>query len=182
MKSVPRILPLVGVAIGGVLAVNALSGARDLPSLLSGAQAFAEETATGAKPNKAGKQGAATDEATDMLSDRIEKGRALATKLERLVSAAPELPRAMHTERPAPRAMPSVAPPAREGTAEQRLGALLAMARSRLQAEGEIPAQPAPEPLVGRAPLPGRRIAASLDDDLFEDAPVAFDRLAGARR
>lgn len=29
---------------------------------------------------------AATDEATDMLSDRIEKGRALATKLERLVS------------------------------------------------------------------------------------------------
>ena len=29
MKSVPRILPLVGVAIGGVLAVNALTGARD---------------------------------------------------------------------------------------------------------------------------------------------------------
>lgn len=127
---------------------------------------------------------AATDEATDMLSDRIEKGRALATKLERLVSAAPELPRAMQAERAAPRAMPSVAPPARETSAEQRLGALLAMARSRLQAEGEVPAQPAPapEPLVGRAPLPGRRISASLDDDLFEDAPVAFDRFAGARR
>jgi len=50
LKSVPRILPLVGVAIGGVLVVNALSGARDLPSLLSGAQAFAEEAAKGGKP------------------------------------------------------------------------------------------------------------------------------------
>ena len=80
---------------------------------------------------------AATDEATDMLSDRIEKGRALAAKLEKLVAAAPELPRAMPVER---------------------------------------------EPLVGRAPLPGRRIAVTPDDDLFEDAPGAFDRFAGARR
>ncbi|HEV2532184.1 hypothetical protein [Phenylobacterium sp.] len=52
MKSMPRILPLVGVAIGGVLAVNALAGARDLPSLFSNAKAFAEETAKGAKPAK----------------------------------------------------------------------------------------------------------------------------------
>ena len=52
MKSVPRILPLVGIAIGGVLAVNALSGARDLPGLIAGAQAFAEEAAKTAKPDK----------------------------------------------------------------------------------------------------------------------------------
>jgi flagellar motility protein MotE (MotC chaperone) len=73
LKSVPRILPLVGVAIGGVLIVNALSGARDLPSLIAGAQAFAEETAKGGKPAKdaktgkpAGKAGeAATGEAAD---------------------------------------------------------------------------------------------------------------------
>jgi len=51
----PRILPLVGVAIGGVLAVNALSGARDLPGLLSGAQAFAEEAAKGGKAEKPAK-------------------------------------------------------------------------------------------------------------------------------
>lgn len=51
----PRILPLVGVAIGGVLAVNALSGARDLPSLVSGAQAFAEEAAKGGKADKPAK-------------------------------------------------------------------------------------------------------------------------------
>ena len=71
MKSVPRILPLVGVAIAGVLAVNALAGARDLPSLLSGAQAFAEEAAKGAAPkekaektkaDKAAKAGAAKSE------------------------------------------------------------------------------------------------------------------------
>jgi flagellar motility protein MotE (MotC chaperone) len=65
LKSVPRILPLVGVAMGGVLAVNALSGARDLPSLLSGAQAFAEEAAKGpaAKDAKAEKPVAKSGEA-----------------------------------------------------------------------------------------------------------------------
>ncbi|MDX9999030.1 MAG: hypothetical protein RBS50_13800 [Phenylobacterium sp.] len=43
MSNMPRILPLVGIAIGGVLALNAISGARSLPDLLSGAAAFAEE-------------------------------------------------------------------------------------------------------------------------------------------
>lgn len=47
MKNIPRILPLVGVAMGGVLAVNALAGAQGLPDLLDGARALAEE-ATGA--------------------------------------------------------------------------------------------------------------------------------------
>jgi len=67
VKSIPRILPLVGVAIGGVLAVNALSGARDLPSLLSGAQAFAEEATKSAKPTRTtkAKPDAAKAEAED---------------------------------------------------------------------------------------------------------------------
>jgi len=52
VKSMPRILPLVGIAIGGVLAINALAGARDLPNLLSGAKAFAEDAVKGAKPAK----------------------------------------------------------------------------------------------------------------------------------
>ncbi len=51
MKSMPRILPLVGIAVGGVLAINALAGARDLPDLISGAKAFAEEAS--GKPAKA---------------------------------------------------------------------------------------------------------------------------------
>jgi flagellar motility protein MotE (MotC chaperone) len=61
MKNIPRILPLVGVAAAGVLAINALSGARGLPDLVSGAKAFAEEAA---KPTKGAKAKAdATDEA-----------------------------------------------------------------------------------------------------------------------
>ncbi|MBX3483268.1 DUF6468 domain-containing protein [Phenylobacterium sp.] len=130
---------------------------------------------------------AATDEAVDMLSDRIEKGRALAAKLEKLVSAAPELPRAAAAlaDR-APRAMPPVTPPARPTSTEDRLQSLLSMARQRLAAQdaGEAATAPVarPEPLVGRAPLPGRRVPPSVDDDLFEDAPLTLDRLAGARR
>jgi len=43
MSKMPRILPLVGIAIGGVIAANALSGAHALPQLLSATRAAAEE-------------------------------------------------------------------------------------------------------------------------------------------
>lgn len=49
MKNMPRILPLAGVAVAGVLAVNFMAGARSLPDMLSGAKAFAEDLA-GGKP------------------------------------------------------------------------------------------------------------------------------------
>jgi flagellar motility protein MotE (MotC chaperone) len=72
MKNVPRILPLVGVAVGGVLAINALSGAEALPDLMSGARAFAEDAGKAEKPAKGDKAGerkegeaAATGEAKD---------------------------------------------------------------------------------------------------------------------
>ncbi|MDP3174686.1 MAG: hypothetical protein Q8M88_09665, partial [Phenylobacterium sp.] len=74
MKPIPRILPLAGIAIGGVLAINALSGARDLPDLLSGAKAFAEQAAKpekGAKADskdKAEKADAALDAAKDIAA------------------------------------------------------------------------------------------------------------------
>ena len=38
----PRLLPLVGVALGGVLALKALTGVTHLPDLVQGARAFAE--------------------------------------------------------------------------------------------------------------------------------------------
>lgn len=47
MKNIPRILPIIGVTVVGVLAVNALAGAKSMPDLLSGAKAFAE----GVKPD-----------------------------------------------------------------------------------------------------------------------------------
>jgi len=54
VNRLPRILPLVGVAVGGVLAINALAGAASLPDLVSGARAWAEDAAKPApKPAKA---------------------------------------------------------------------------------------------------------------------------------
>ena len=50
MSRLPRILPLIGVAIAGVFAVNALAGARGLPDLISAARAFAETAPTKVKP------------------------------------------------------------------------------------------------------------------------------------
>jgi flagellar motility protein MotE (MotC chaperone) len=52
MSPIPRLLPLVGVAIVGVLALNALSGARALPDLISSARAFAETASAPAKGTK----------------------------------------------------------------------------------------------------------------------------------
>jgi flagellar motility protein MotE (MotC chaperone) len=70
----PRILPLVGIAVGGVLAINALGGARDLPDMISGAKAFAEEAAgKPAKPAKAAKPAAkaATAKAADAAATPV---------------------------------------------------------------------------------------------------------------
>jgi len=50
LTRIPRLLPLIAVAIGGVVAINALAGAQSLPELVSGARAFAEDIAA---PNKA---------------------------------------------------------------------------------------------------------------------------------
>jgi len=70
VKNMPRILPLAGIAVAGVLAINALDGARDLPGLLSGARAFAEETA--AKVTKPAKgESAKTDAATGEAKDAV---------------------------------------------------------------------------------------------------------------
>jgi flagellar motility protein MotE (MotC chaperone) len=68
--NVPRLLPLIGVAVAGVIAVNALAGAHDLPQMLSAARAMAEGVAAPDKPArtakgvKAGKPSAVDDIAT----------------------------------------------------------------------------------------------------------------------
>lgn len=50
--NVPRLLPLIGVAVAGVVAVNALAGAHDLPQMLSAARAMAEGVAEPEKSKK----------------------------------------------------------------------------------------------------------------------------------
>lgn len=101
----------------------------------------------------------ATDEAVDMLADRIEKGRALAAKLEKLVQDAPAAP-----------ARRAAAEEDEDRAQERRLGALLAAARE---------ARARPERLVSREAV--ARPKPAFEDDLFED-PAAGPGFRGGRR
>lgn len=102
---------------------------------------------------------AATDEAVDLLADRIEKGRALAARLEKLTQEAP-----------APSAARRLPDEDEDRAQERRLGALLAAARE---------ARARPERLVRREPIARPRPA--FEDDLFDD-PQPEPGLRGARR
>ena len=68
MKNMPRILPLVGVAIVGVMGINALAGAQSLPDMVSGARAFAEDAAKGVKSGAKPADKAATGQAKDAVA------------------------------------------------------------------------------------------------------------------
>ena len=107
---------------------------------------------------------AATDEAIDVLGDRIEKGRGLALKLERLIDQAPAAARTLEPPR---RSRPEAAD---DGVGERRLGALLAAAREARPPRPEAPAATAAR---GRP---------TLDDELFEDLPLTLDDVRGASR
>lgn len=78
-----RLLPLVGVAGAGVLAINALAGAEALPDLLSGAKAFAEEAAKPA-PGK----GAAAEKAADSGEIKLAANTAASPVPGKLTAAA----------------------------------------------------------------------------------------------
>ena len=71
MKNMPRILPLVGVAIVGVMGINALAGAQSLPDMVSGARAFAEEAANSVKPGAKPDAKAATGAAKDAVATAV---------------------------------------------------------------------------------------------------------------
>ena len=132
---------------------------------------------------------AATDEATDLLADRIEKARVLAQKLEMLTARAAAAPQGA-----APARVPEDLELDRP-LDPSRLGALIGAARSA----GLRPARPAPRPEptpVLRAPTPAAREAAPAlreppllrsrlaHDDLF-DEPVGrmpISAMLGARR
>ncbi|MES2340423.1 MAG: hypothetical protein V4597_01995 [Pseudomonadota bacterium] len=90
MKNIPRILPLVGIAAAGVLAVNAMAGARSLPDMISGAKAFAEEAA---KPLK-GAKGEKAAEAKAAEGKAGAEGAAIGSVLDAstLAPAAPRAP------------------------------------------------------------------------------------------
>jgi len=104
---------------------------------------------------------AATDEATEELVDRIEKGRALAARLERLTLQGAGSPE-----------------PREEPAQDRRLGALLAAAR-------EARAKPERVEQSDRREMMAARLRASFEDDLFEDeapARLTLGVIGGGRR
>jgi len=114
---------------------------------------------------------AATDEAVDLLADRIEKGRALAARLERLVTQAPAVREPPPARQPAsPREVVVRGDDDALATVD-RLGALLAAAREARPAERAPPPRREPPTLRPRPPA---------DDDLFDDEPLQLRM--GARR
>ncbi len=135
---------------------------------------------------------AATDEAVDLLADRIEKGRNLAGKLERLIE---------HANVPQRGVAASAAPQSDDPVAERRLGALLAAAREtrpervmpplRAEAAAEaarlfaqrqrsLPGDALPNPSYERPLSP--RFKRLADEDLFDDEPLTLEQVHGVRR
>jgi len=89
MRNIPRILPLVGIAAAGVLAVNAMAGARSLPDMISGAKAFAEEAS---KPLKGAKGDKVPEEKAGEGKAPVE-GAAIGSALDAsTLSPAPKPP------------------------------------------------------------------------------------------
>ena len=88
MKNVPRILPLVGVAVGGVLAINALAGAKSLPDLLGGAKAFAEGVAKPDAKAKDGEQAASAEGAGQPAAANAPPPRVCAPSADSLAKEA----------------------------------------------------------------------------------------------
>ena len=67
MSAVPRLLPVIAVAIGGVLAIKVLTSAGDLPKAMAGARAFAQEVVSGGKSSAAdGGPAEAANKASDL--------------------------------------------------------------------------------------------------------------------
>lgn len=113
---------------------------------------------------------AATDETADFLADRVEKGRALAVKLEKLLAESAHAVAARPARVVLEEAPLTLGEPV--GEREKRLGALLAAAR---------------EPRARQAPADRReavaaRLRASFDDDLFEEPQTRLGPLGTPRR
>jgi flagellar motility protein MotE (MotC chaperone) len=88
----PRILPLVGIAVGGVLAIKALSGVTHLPDLVEGAKAFAEGVAP-TKTQDAGKPDPNAPVLPPGLSPKAAPQPGSAEAVAAAANTAPQAPR-----------------------------------------------------------------------------------------
>jgi flagellar motility protein MotE (MotC chaperone) len=139
MSRIPRLLPLVGIAVGGVLAVKALADIDALPKAMAGARAFAEEAAKPVKSAKPAAKGAA----------KPGKGEAKATSetapAETATSAPAVAPAATAVAPPIKVCAPSPAELAKDAglsPAELQVLQSLGVRRTQLDArEGDIDTQ-----------------------------------------
>jgi hypothetical protein len=160
----------LNLLLAGLLAVALVMGwrlNRRLAVLRESHEGFAKAVADLDVAAQRAEQGladlrAATDEAVDLLADRIEKARELSQKLDRQMTHAP-------ASQTAP-ARKVAAASEREAELElrqpldmSRLGALLGGVQT-------VRARPAPPPAPRREPAPAPRTRAP-DDDLFDDEP-----------
>lgn len=124
---------------------------RRLKALRDSHEGFAQAVAELDAAARRAEQGladlrAATDEAAETLSDRIEKARQLSQRLDRQLKDGP--------------ALRDEDPDEAERAAERRLGALLSGAHELR------PARPRAEPA---RPRPASRMGRAFDEDLFEE-------------
>jgi Domain of unknown function (DUF6468) len=181
-------MSLIGLAMNGLLATLLLAALmmgwrlnRRLKALRDSHDGFAAAVTDLNAAALRAEQGladlrAATDEAVDLLADRIEKGRSLAIKLERLVEHA-NVPQ---------RAAPSPVQTPDDPVAERRLGALLAAAREMRPERAMPPLRAAAaertateRSMVERQIARARRLA---EEDLFDDEPLTLNDVRGVRR
>lgn len=67
MSRRPRFMPILLIAVGGVLGVRALTGIAALPQMMAGAKAWAEDVAPAAKPGKKPNAAASADAVKTLL-------------------------------------------------------------------------------------------------------------------
>ena len=84
----PRLLPLIAVALAGVLGINALAGAEGMDELFSGARAFAEDTVAKVAPKTAEKAEEKAREAASPVPEGRILDDALAAKPTGMVCPA----------------------------------------------------------------------------------------------
>ncbi len=163
-------MSIIGIALNLLLAVLLLAALvmgwhlnKRLQALRDSHEGFAKAVAELDIAAARAEQGladlrAATDEATDTLADRIEKARALTTRLDRQLQGAPVLTPVAVARSDRPTEAEDTGADFERVT--KRLGSLLSEARTPRS-------RPEPELVLHRAQVAPRHMP-EFDDDLFE--------------